>query len=181
MQTSDLDDDHLWRQLQQGSESAFKELFSRYFRRMITIAYYELKDVESSRDVVQEAFANLWEKRANLDCDANPKSYLITSVRNACSNLHRKRGSHDRYVRQVEPTEPVIQPRWMENKELGVSLELAFSSVPAASQHAVRMRYQHGFSCKEIARMNNISEGSVKNNISRGLRIIRETLGKLGR
>ena len=52
-------------------------------------------------DVVQDAFVDLWEKRADFRGEYAVKAYLYKAVRNDCLNLMRHQQVEDKYARRV--------------------------------------------------------------------------------
>lgn len=74
------------------SQVEFEALYKKSFLKAVNYCNQYLQDNELSREITQEAFINLWEKRATLDIQqGNPEYYLLTSVRNMALNSIRKR------------------------------------------------------------------------------------------
>src|SRR5690606_32626738 len=78
--------------LKHGKEAAFTEIFDRYQALLFTHAYHKLRDEAEARDVVQDVFVWLWEKRHELEINGNLPGYLYKAVRNRIFNLikHKK-------------------------------------------------------------------------------------------
>jgi RNA polymerase sigma-70 factor (ECF subfamily) len=78
--------DHtLVQELIAGSEPAWQQLYTKYHRLLFLKAYQLLHDTEEARDIVQELFATIWEKRAKLSLSAHHiEGYLLTAVKNKC-------------------------------------------------------------------------------------------------
>ena len=76
----------LIRQLKEGRESAYEILFKEYYKILTVFANKYLVDLEASRELVQDLFVNLYEKRDNLEINSSLKSYLFRSVHNRCIN-----------------------------------------------------------------------------------------------
>ena len=70
---------------------AFEKLFREYFPPLMSFARKILVDEDDAREVVQNVFINLWEKRENIDLSISLKSYLFTSVHNRSLNVIRDR------------------------------------------------------------------------------------------
>ncbi len=75
--------------LRSGDKQAFKELFDEFYQTLCLFAARFLKDDALAADVVQEVFVKFWERHTDFDNDLKVKSYLYTSVRNACLNIIR--------------------------------------------------------------------------------------------
>lgn len=75
--------------LRSGDKQAFKELFDEFYQTLCLFAARFLKDDALAADVVQEVFVKFWERHTDFDNDLKVKSYLYTSVRNACLEYNR--------------------------------------------------------------------------------------------
>ncbi len=170
-------DEHLFKLLQDGSETAFNTIFNRYSKRLYVEAYKRLQDTEEGNDIVQEVFFWLWDRRNVLETPQCLKAYLVQVVRNKCIDLIRKKTSTRSKKQQyiwLADTQTTITP--IENKELGRLLAVAINSVTPASRMAFEQLYLHKKSLKEIADEMNINVQSVKNHIHRALKVLRENL-----
>lgn len=94
------------------------------------------------------------------------KNYLLTSVKNCCIDLWRKR----KYPEYIEFTESIDCPEYrsyqLEKMELSIDLEVVLSLLTPKQQLAIRLMLE-GFRYKEIADMLGATEGAVKNLIYR--------------
>src|SRR5882757_5422614 len=64
------DDDHV----------AFTEIYTRYWKKMLLIAWNHSKDNSTSKDIVHEVFISLWERRNAVEI-LNLAAFLATSVK----------------------------------------------------------------------------------------------------
>lgn len=67
-----------------GDERAFKVLYDRYFTFLCTSAMYYVLDADPAKEIVNDVFINVWNRKENLTYPIHP--YLQTSVRNGCLN-----------------------------------------------------------------------------------------------
>ena len=51
--------------LKEGRQAAFTEIYDRYHALLFIHADQKLRDKDEARDVVQDAFVKLWEKRGS--------------------------------------------------------------------------------------------------------------------
>lgn len=68
--------------LRLGDSIAHTEIYERYYYLMFVFAYKKLRDEDLAKDVVQELFVNLWEKKENIAALNNFTAYLFTIIRN---------------------------------------------------------------------------------------------------
>jgi len=85
--TLNTDSKFLIDRLKNGNETAYELLFKEYYKVLVIFASKYLKDVEASKELVQELFVHIYEKRENLDINSSLKSYLFRSVHNRSINL----------------------------------------------------------------------------------------------
>ena len=60
------DDSQILEALKNGDESAFEQLFKRFYPRLRSYAIRFTKDDDLTRDLIQDCFVRLWEKRTLL-------------------------------------------------------------------------------------------------------------------
>src|SRR5690606_10629706 len=67
--------------LKQGEESAFAELYKRYWKKLFVIACNRLGCPEDAEEIVQDIFTSLWRRRTTLKDDLELGVYLSVSVK----------------------------------------------------------------------------------------------------
>lgn len=112
-------DELLLELLEKGDESAFSEIYRRYWERIFFVAYKRLPSTEDAREIMQIVFFNLWKKRAQLQIQNLPL-YLSAMTRYAVyrhlSNEKRREGLVKRYG-QHRYSEPILHID-IDNKDL---------------------------------------------------------------
>lgn len=74
-------------------EQLFSAFFKQNYHRALLLAFRFMKDEMTAKDLVQEVFLSLWEKREELVFSAKLRPYLFVAVRNKCLNelyLHHR-------------------------------------------------------------------------------------------
>ena len=71
--------------IRQGNSEAFEYLFKSYYPRLRGYAIRFVENEETARDIIQECFLRLWEKREMLSA-VSITSLLFAMVRNSCLN-----------------------------------------------------------------------------------------------
>ena len=75
-----MDNDNiLWQGLKQGDKEMFLALYKKYYHTLFFIGVKEMKDAHLVKDIIQQLFLYLWEKRETIQDARDVKSYLITS------------------------------------------------------------------------------------------------------
>ena len=75
--------------LRSGDESAFNEIYNRFSSVLYLHARHMLHNRDEARDVIQEVFTAIWNRRMDLNLTVSLNSYLYRSVRNTVLNLIR--------------------------------------------------------------------------------------------
>jgi RNA polymerase sigma-70 factor (ECF subfamily) len=64
----------------------FKTLFEALYRPLCLFANSYLHDIDTSKDIVQEVFIKIWEKKPSFKNYSTAKAYFYTTVKNHCLN-----------------------------------------------------------------------------------------------
>ena len=182
MQFENLDEASLIKELKAGNELAFAEIFNRCQKFLKVQAYNRLKDKQEAEDIIQEVFASLWLKRANLSEEGSLKYYLFQIVRSKCNDLQDKKLTQRKYIHysiHTNPHQATLPQNSIEAKELRDQISKAIENIasPRARQ-AFEMRYLEDKSLKSISVEMNIGLQVVRNQISRVLKTLRTSLDK---
>lgn len=181
-QNERANDTELVLRVKSGQESAFKELFVKYGKKLYYFSRKKNLSHEDAEGVVQDVFAKVWEVRETLDETLSINSYIITIAKNLIYNKSRKQLNHrlfEEYLAYTKKSKPHHQT---ENqvffKELeGIVLEIIKKLSPKA-QLIFKMNRLDGMTNLEIAEELHISKKTVENQMHTALKYLRETLIK---
>jgi RNA polymerase sigma factor (sigma-70 family) len=120
-------------------------------------------DLERGRDVVQDAFMKLW-KSERFGVDDNVAQWLFAVCRNAAVDVLRKEkrmiGLSDEF--QKTQAAPGSGPQAIiEEQEAAGQVNLAMSQLPVNQQEVMRLKFQNGFTYKQIAEITGLSVSGV--------------------
>ena len=158
-------------------KDSFEALFRKYFPPLMSFARKILVDEDDAREVVQQVFINLWEKREKIDLSKSLKSYLFTSVHNRSLNVIR-----DRKKFSAEEV-PEMAGEWdvsaqIESMELEEKIQKPCNHLPEKCRQIFELNRFDGLKYSEIALKLGISVKTVENQMSKALKILREKLLK---
>lgn len=91
MRKTDAIDELMWKVVVQEDKEAFGRLFYDLFAPLCTFAHRYVEEKETCEDIVQEVFFRLWKNHKYIDIQVSARNFLITSVRNGCLDMLRKR------------------------------------------------------------------------------------------
>lgn len=116
-----------------------------------------IKDEENARDIVQDAFAKMWEKVRDITYEKG-KSYLFTAAYHTMIDLIRKE-------RPKESIDKLTNVNSMENtgySDLKEILDEAVEKLPEIQRSVLLLRDYEGYSYEEIGQITGLNESQVK-------------------
>ncbi len=155
-----------------------ENLFRYHYRPLCIFALHYLKDMDASEDVVQEAFGVLWEKLSAGEKVVNQKGYLYSIVKNRSLDILRKRGSVGEAISLDGSVEDIDEPT-VEDAEVEARLWTAIDSLPEKCREIFLMSKRDGLRQEEIASELGISLQTVKNQVSKALKILKDGAVKI--
>jgi RNA polymerase sigma-70 factor (ECF subfamily) len=169
--------------LRLGDVAAFELLFRATHTALVAFAARVTGDEARGAEVVQDVFAELWERRGTIDVRGSARGYLFGAVRNRALNL-RRRDVRERDWREGaahDPARSVHVPvagldEAFEAAELRARLHAAIDALPDRCAQAMQLRWCEGLSYAEIAEVLAISVKGVEALLARGLRALRREL-----
>lgn len=163
-------DGQLVRAAREGDTEAFGALYRRFAPtvRGILLARVPYQDVP---DAIQDVFLTAWARRGDLREPSAFAGWLAAIARSSASRFHRRR---------IEVREPVdvAQPP----STAAFELMDAIGALPEAYRETLLLRLLEDMGAAQIAARTGLTEGSVRVNLHRGVKLLRERLsGTRGR
>lgn len=161
----------------EDDHEAFKKLFFEFYPSLCVFAGRYISSSETCEDVVQEVFLNIWKNRKSLNIHSSFRNFLVTSVRNSCTDLLRKQSSYEKYIENhsLSTSSPSPDDIFTIN-ELEEMLQAALEKLSPNIQSAFNMSRSQKMTYNEIAAKMNISPKTVESYISQALKLLREEL-----
>jgi RNA polymerase sigma-70 factor (ECF subfamily) len=163
------EDADLVSQARTGNEAAFSDLYRRYGRVVhgLLLARMPAADVD---DLVQEVFLTAWRRLDSLRDPAAFGGWLAMIARNRAADFHR------RAIESVElPDTLEARDATAERVEALAVLEVV-RRLPDAYRETLVLRLVEGMSGPEIAERTGLTAASVRVNLHRGMKLLREKL-----
>ncbi|WP_257668946.1 RNA polymerase sigma-70 factor [Parapedobacter tibetensis] len=162
--------------------AAFKAVYDRYWELLYRHAMRMIGDEEEVKDIIQEVFLSLWNKAPQLELHTSLSAYLYTAVRNRVLNLIEKnqtRNSYRTYLEASSSAYHCITEDDVRAKELQRLIEAEVNNLPAKMRVVFQLSREEDQSYKQIAHKLEISEKTVKKQVSNALKVLRMKLGSL--
>jgi RNA polymerase sigma-70 factor (family 1) len=162
--------------LKNNDFSAFNTIYQQYSKPLYVYLLHKLKEPEVCNDVLQDIFVSLWEKREQLNIDVSVKAYLYQVARYKIIDLYRQDIKYQKYLAELAEfmtiDESTITDR-IDNRKKLQEIELAVNKLPEKMREIfILSRYEHQ-TTRDIASKTNLSPQTVKNQLSKALRILR--------
>ncbi|RAV27749.1 RNA polymerase sigma-70 factor [Sinomicrobium soli] len=165
--------------LKKDYKRAFEILFRLYYDKLYHLAGAYTEDPEDAREIVQDVFCKLWQKRE--DIHRITSSFLYTITRNACLDYlkHRKvvlEQSRDIYDRELSDPVKFVQNEAASEilqQELEHKIRQSIAALPDKQRQVfVKSRFE-GMKNREIAEDMGISKRTVDTHIHLAIKFMR--------
>lgn len=175
-------DEELMQFIKRGKEAAFDELYTRYADKMYGYFYKMLwQNSEKANDFTQEIFLKIIEKPHLFDTSKRFSTWVFTVANNLCKNEYRKNANKQKaydgfsYL-QEELTEYSIQK--MDNELFINEINKAIETLEQKQKTCFLLRYKEELTVKEISKIVNCPEGTVKSRLHHATKKIQNAIKK---
>jgi len=179
--------DHIWKKVQKDDDTtAFGFLYHLFFSGMCQYASQLTGDRHVAEEVVQDIFLKVWNKRKDIvSRDGSIKKYLFRLTHNQCIDLLRKHHTRKESFIQLLPSDDWVRIsetygfdelliEQLEGKETVEKIQHVVKQLPVQCREIfMKSRFEYK-SNEEIATEMNLSENTVKTQIYRAIKKIKE-------
>lgn len=170
--------------VQINNQREFQEIYHKHFNGLANYAYSVLKDKDAAKDVVQDVFLDLWNKRETLSIQTSLEAYLVRAVKFKSIDFIRKDKTKQQYVANMTPSSVPMTEDHNDNDDEQTAnrkkqLSYAIAQLPTKCRQVFLLSRLSGYTYKEIAEEMNISPKTVENQISRALKLLRQKISDL--
>lgn len=179
LHTKNKSDEELMAQVKGGSDSAFDELYRRYVRRLNGFFFCQLGgDEERAADAVQDVMLRLYEARGRYRVGVSVATWVFAMAYNLCKNQYRHLEHEQNYLALLD-AEPITESRvevQMDRQQLEEALQQVLSSLAPPLRMLFSLRYEEDLTVPQIAKIQELPEGTVKSRLHKTMTIIRNKL-----
>jgi RNA polymerase sigma-70 factor (ECF subfamily) len=182
MDTPAINEIQLLERLKAGEEAAFNEIYNLYAPSLTSFAAARLTSVDEANDIIHDLFVHLWQDRESITINISLRAFLFAAIRYRIIDHIRKNSTRKKYADQIAKL-PIHPQEETENKifekELREKLGNAINQLTPRTREVFRLsRFEH-LSVREIAEKMDVSEQTVKNQLTTALSQLRTLLGKV--
>lgn len=169
--------DQLALRIKNGDKQAFELLFRKCFVGLCCFANKFLNEPEEAREVVQDVFTKLWEKRQDIESEGTLIAYLFKITQNNSINILRRRQVNKKCVeiyrliyvdhKEISPYQSLLA------SELSINFTRAMRKIPPKCRRIFELSRMEGLKYHQIAAVLGISIKTVEAQMSKALQILR--------
>ena len=175
-----LDNEPFRNLLYSWPEKALAFLYDRYYDQLIHIADMHTRDRHASQDVVQEVFADVWQKHKTLGSQRGEsiQGYLVKAVAYHSITVYRKKAktaeqqvaylyeSRDEHAQHSAEAEII-------SAERRSFARVILGTFPERERQCLLMQFEQEMRVKEIAQKLGISKKAVERSLTSGKKRLR--------
>ena len=162
----------------ENKEKAFTAVFDKNYETLCLYAVRFTEDLVEAEDVVQEAFVRFWEMYRDRLTVENARPLLYRMVRNMCVDRARaKRWSTVDAEVMADQLVYYFQPESEGDSKIDLLME-AVRNLPEKCQQVLIAICFNEKKYKEVAEEMSVSVNTVKTQLARALKLLREGLNK---
>lgn len=163
-------------ELMQGSQIAFKGIYDLYVGRLFSFALSYSKSREDTQEMVEDTFVWLWNNKEKIqEVDSlrpllflRMRHFLINAYRETLRSLEFRDYLDYRESLSIDNTDHVL-----EYDDFLKNLYKSLEQVTPTQRRVIEMARMDGIGIKEIASELNLTEQTVRNQLSLGLKKLR--------
>ncbi len=160
--------------IKKGSDRAFRQLFDDYHAKVFHYVLRFTRDEDDAEDLAQRVFVKVWENRKKIDAARSLDAYIFTIAHHlACRYLKQKARSMSRTTMAEEATAPSTE-NIIYLHELTELTRLKIDQLPEKRQIIFKMHYEEYLSDEEIAEVLGLSVHTVRSQLVKASKSIRE-------
>jgi RNA polymerase sigma-70 factor (ECF subfamily) len=165
-------------------QQALAEIYRRHGGAVYGLARRILRSDAPAEEVTQEVFLDLWNQPEKFDAQRGTlRSYLLARTHGKAVDLIRseeaRRQREERLSRQTATAGYDIDHEVWDMAVAG-QVQEALGTLPEELRHPIQLAYFGGHTYREVARILNQPEGTVKSRIRSGLGRLRASLAERG-
>lgn len=172
--------------LKGGDTAAFERVFESFYHRLYTFINQYIDDSEVAKNILQDVFLMLWEKKSILLDDSNLNAWLYTVAKNNALKYlrHKEYVTNHVEISLLRQNENMLNASALDSidtsefafREIEKIIESTLSSMSVQVQAVFNLSRFENLKNREIAEKLDISEKTVEANITKSLKLLRAAL-----
>ncbi len=150
-------------------------------KKLLRFATHFLKDEDAAKDVVQDVFLKLWQKRHELSEIENMDAFAMRMTKNRCLDVIRANRvvAIDAETDRKMKLETVDVHSKVELSESAMQIKMLIGQLPDIQRKVMQMRDIEQLSYEEIAEATDLKVNAIRVNLSRARKKVRDEFLKI--
>jgi RNA polymerase sigma factor (sigma-70 family) len=166
----------LVQQVRAGDTLAFETLYRRLVGRIYALSLRMSRDPVRAEELTQDVFVRAWERMGSFRGESQFTTWLHRLAVNVILQSGRSKGRREAKEHLVADPEEYMARVTVEMPGTRVDLERAIAELPEGARTVLILRDVQGYKYEEIAQMQGVALGTVKAQIHRARKLMREKL-----
>jgi len=169
---------------QKGNTTAFEVIYKRYSKPILHYFYRMFNgNTDHAQDFLQELFYKIVDKKDSFNPNQKFSSWIYSIAANMCKNEYRrinnKRMAYDNLQILINPGEDGLSENRLHTKIMADKIWNEIADISDLHKSVFILRFQNGYSLKEIAEIMKCSEGTVKSRLFYTVKKISKKLSEI--
>jgi RNA polymerase sigma-70 factor (ECF subfamily) len=174
---------HIAPTLNVSSKEGFEWLYNTYWEKVFAVCYHGSEDVHLAKEMTQDIFKSIWERRETLVIEKSYEHYLVRSAKLKVAEHFRNQASRKKHLNNA--TKDFCEAANCTEQDVCYSmlveeLDLLVDQLPCQCRNVFNMSRNQGMTNKEIAEKLQISQRAVEYHISKALTFLKKNMKEHG-
>lgn len=173
-----LSESDLVREAQTGDADAFERLYRMHGRRVYALCLRMVSDPSRAEELTQDVFVRAWSTIESFQYRSAFGTWLHRlGVNVVLSDIRseKRRSSKEILPGDLSDFQGEVRGAMPDTR---MDLEAAIAQLPKGAKEVLILHDIEGYRYREIAEMTGVAEGTVKSQLSRARRLVREALAR---
>jgi RNA polymerase sigma factor (sigma-70 family) len=174
-----LADEELIEEISKGSHAAMEVLVKRYYKTVFAYIYRKLGDYHAALDLTQEVFIKMLKSLPSYRARNKFEHWIIKIAVNSCRDYFRSR-QYSEQCNIISLDESCVEPNvcnLLEKSLTRQEIKAAVLSLPEEQKETILLYFYNGYKIKEIAKLTQAKEATVKSRLHQALSKLKKTIG----
>ena len=161
------------RQAQGGDSLAFEQLYEEHVNRVYALCLRMVSDQRRAEELTQDTFVKIWEALPSFRFQSSFGTWVH---RIAVNIVLAELRSEKRRAHKVDHLDEFQMEAKQAMPETSLDLEAAIARLPEGAREVLILHDIEGYRYREIAELAGMAEGTVKSQLHRARKLVREAL-----
>lgn len=171
----------LWDKICLEDKHAFTTMHKQLSPELVAFAKKWVEDEEVAKDIIQDLFLKLWQKKTAIGRIENVKGYLYKAVRSMSFNYLRSIKQKHKFFNSYTLSENIYSIEdYLINEENSLKLRMtmkgALNRLPVRQREMIHLNFYENLNYNEIVIQTGIQYQSVVNHVHRAVKVLRSHL-----